>query len=141
MGVRSPDRIALYEHRPSVETVADMWKAGWRLRSYCESCGIEREENLDAFIRLRGPGLVLWDKTGVCQRITGSGLACKGRLFFKACPRHGRGFEFMGKMPRALRPTSGPQSRGKGRYVDPSEIEPGEVTSARGPPPPPPEKP
>lgn len=136
MGARNTDRVAIGEYRSKAATIADMWKLGWRLRSYCESCGAEREENLDAMIRLRGPGLSLWDKTGVCQSVVGVEQVCKGRLFFKAMPRGALGFSFLGKMPRQRRPSSGPQSQGKGSFVAPEDIEPPAVTAALGPPPP-----
>lgn len=133
MGARNTDRVHISEYRSKAETVADMWKHGWRIRSVCESCGVERRENLDAMIRLRGPGLVLWNKTGVCQRILPSCGPCEGRLFFKGCPRHGAGFQFLGDPPRPRRPASGPQSRGQGPYIKPEDVEPTAMTAARGP--------
>jgi len=86
-------------------------------------------------IRLRGPGLVLWDKTGVCQRVLEMGV-CQGRLFFKAKPPGSSGYDFLGNGPRPRRPASGPQSSGQGPYIKPEEIEPTAMTAARGPSPP-----
>lgn len=136
MGARNTDRVHISEYRSKADTIADMWKLNWRLRSVCESCGAQRQENLDAMIRLRGPALVLWHKTGVCQQIIGHGGVCEGRLFYKAMPPGASGYGFLGDGPRPGRPSYGPQSRGKGRYVTPEEIEPAAVTAARGPPPP-----
>lgn len=134
MGARNPDRVHISEWRSKAETIADMWKHRWRVRSVCEACGVERQENLDAMIRLRGPGLVLWNKTGVCQRIV-TGGACRGRLFFMGAPPHSAGYSFLGERPRLRRPSYGPQSHGQGRYIAEAEIEPPAVTAARGPPP------
>jgi hypothetical protein len=139
VGARNPDRVHISEWRSKAETISDMWKHRWSVRSVCEGCGVERQENLDAMIRLRGPGLVLWDKTGVCQRILPHGGACKGRLFFKGSPPSGAGYDFLGSRPRAKRPGYGPQSRGQGRHVKPEDIEPRAVSAARGPGPPDPE--
>lgn len=135
MGSRNPDRVHISEWRGKAETIADMWKHRWRIRSVCESCGVERQENLDAMIRLRGPGLVLWEKTGVCQRILPHSGPCKGPLFFKGCPPSGAGYDFLGPPPRAKRPGYGPQARGRGQFVLREDIEPAAVTAARGKPP------
>ena len=135
MGARNTDRVHISEYRSKANTISDMWKYNWRLRSVCEACGVQRQENLDAMIRLRGPGLVLWDKTGVCQRVLDLGV-CQGRLFFKATPPGSSGYDFLGNAPRPRRPASGPQSRGGGPYIKPEEIEPTAMTAARGPSPP-----
>lgn len=130
MGARNTDRVHISEYRSKANTISDMWKYNWRLRSVCEACGVQRQENLDAMIRLRGPGLVLWDKTGSCQRVLTMGT-CQGRLLFKAKPPGASGYDFLGNSPR--RPASGPQSRGEGPYIKPEEIEPTAMTAARGP--------
>ncbi|CAN7606682.1 hypothetical protein LJR164_004494 [Phenylobacterium sp. LjRoot164] len=135
MGARNTDRVHVSEYRSKANTISDMWKYNWRIRSVCETCGVQRQENLDAMIRLRGPGLVLWDKTGVCQRVLDMGV-CQGRLFFKAKPPGSSGYDFLGAPPRLRRPSYGPQSRGVGSYIAVEDIEPKAVTAARGAPPP-----
>lgn len=134
MGTRNLDRIALYELRHKGETVADMWKLCWRCIAVCEACGIELRVDLVALIRLSGPGLSLWNKTAKCRRV-----GCDGRVYFMASPPGGRGFEFMGKAARIPRSSTGPFAGGKGRYIEPQDIEPPAVTAARGPVPPDPE--
>lgn len=136
MGARNVDRFSLRERRSKGETVADMWKERWRVRSYCESCGVRMRLNLEHVIRVNGPAFSLWDKTATCRRVLDVG-GCSGTVFFEACPPGAPGYEFLGPTPRSMRPTYGPMSRGTGAFIDPADIEPAEVTAARGPPPPP----
>lgn len=135
MGSRNPDRVHISQWRSKAQTIADMWRGGWRVHALCESCGDERKVNLEAMIRINGPGLSLWDTTSVCPRVVGGGF-CRGRVFFKGCPRPGAHFDFLGKRPRQIRPLSGPQAHGEGRFICDDDIEPAAVRMALGPAPP-----
>ena len=136
MGARNPDRVHVGQWKSKAPTIADMWRGGWKIRAYCESCGDERQISLEAMIRTFGPGYSLWDRTVSCPRIVGAGASCRGRVFFKGLPRSGAHFDFLGDVPRALRPRSGPLARGKGLFVAEDDIEPEAVRLALGPAPP-----
>lgn len=138
MGSRNPDRVHISQWRSKAPTIADMWRGGWRIHAYCETCGDERRVNLEAMIRINGPGISLWDLTTACPRVVGGGL-CRGRVFFKGCPRTGAHFDFLGHPPRARRPAAGPQSRGDGQFLSEEDVEPAAVRRALGPRPPKPE--
>lgn len=140
MGSRNLDRIHINEWRDKVQTAAQMWSAGWKVRAYCESCGAEQAVDLVRVVQLGGPGISLWDQTGRCKMIVGSGGQCTGRVFFKAMPRGAAGFEYLGKAPRARRDRGDPLAFGRpGPLVDPNATERDGWSKALGPSPPDPE--
>lgn len=135
MGSRNLDRITIGERRRGAETISDMWKGRWKVRAYCESCTTELRVDLEAMVRLLGPGFVLWNRTTRCRAILTVG-ECSGRVFFKGMPPGASGFEYLGTPPRMLRPKAGPMSGGRGAYLNPEDIEPTAMTATRGPSPP-----
>lgn len=140
MGSRNLDRIHISEWRDKVQTAAQMWTAGWKVRARCESCGNEQVVDLEHVVRLGGPGVTLWDKTSRCKRVIEAGAQCPGRVFFLAQPRGAAGFDFLGKAPRGRRDQRDPLAFGRpGQLVDPAASDQGEWTKARGPAPPDPE--
>lgn len=135
MGARNPDSVHISQWRNKAPTLADMWRGGWKIHAYCESCGDERAVNLEAMIRINGPALSLWDHHVACPRILIAG-PCRGRVFFKGRPRSGAHFDFLGALPRPRRPVAGPLSRGRGRFICEEDVEPAAVRQALGPAPP-----
>lgn len=139
MGSRNADRVHISQWKSKAPTIADMWRGGWKIRSYCESCSDERLVNLDAMIRAKGPGHSLWDCTTVCPRIVGPGSACRGRVFYKGRPQSGAHFDFLGHPPRTRRPVHGPLAAGRDPFISADEIEPSALLQALGPAPPDPD--
>lgn len=140
MGSRSLDRIHISEWRDKIQTAADMWRAGWKVRAFCEECGNEQVVDLEHVVKLGGLAVTLWDKTSRCKRITGVGGQCLGRVFFKAMPRGAAGFSYLGKPPRARREQRDPLAFGRaGQLVDPNPPEQGVWTDVLGTSPPDPE--
>ncbi len=141
MGSRNLDRIHISEWRDKVRTAADMWSAGWKVRAQCESCRNVQVVDLENVVRLGGPGVTLWDKTGRCKQIIGIGAQCEGRVFFMAQARGGSGFQHLGKPPRVRQAKRDPLAFGPGELVDPNAPEQGGWSGALGPTPPDPEEP
>lgn len=131
MGSRNLDRISVTEWRHKCPTVADMWRGGWKVRAFCETCELELQVNLDTLIRAGGPAVVLWDRTTPCKRV-----GCVGRMFFKGYPPGANGFGFLGKIPRLRQPSRDPLAFGAVALVDPDAPEAGPWTDRLGPPPP-----
>lgn len=140
MGSRNLDRIHISEWRDKIQTAADMWRAGWKVRACCEECGTEQVVDLEHVVKLGGLAVILWDKTSRCKRITGVGAQCQGRVFFKAMPRGAAGFAYLGKAPRHRCDRRDPLAFGRaGELVDPDAPEQGAWAEALGPTPPDPE--
>jgi hypothetical protein len=79
MGSRNPDRISLSELRPAFETVETMAKAGWRLRSRCDTCRLELEIDWRVVIMVLGPRYSLWNRKARCRKVM-----CRGQVIFLA---------------------------------------------------------
>lgn len=138
MGSRNLDRIHISEWRDKIRTAADMWSAGWKVRARCEACANEQVVDLEHVVRLGGPGVTLWDKTGRCKRIVG-GAQCPGRVFFMGKPQHAPSFDFLGHPPRVRRPRRDPLAFGSSELIDPNGPDEGAWAEAIGPAPPDPE--
>ncbi len=81
MGRKHPDRWPAEVWRGTAETVGSMKVQGWSVRSYCRACHLMMEVDLDALVKLRGPGLVLWNRQAKCRRI-----GCAGVVEFQGRP-------------------------------------------------------
>jgi hypothetical protein len=79
MGSRNADRISIVEWRAKVETVEQMFMAGWRVQAHCYACNLTLDVDLARVGTLRGPDTVLWDRDAGCRR-----HGCEGRMKFQA---------------------------------------------------------
>jgi len=79
MGNRDVDRISIVEWRPKIETVAQMFEAGWKVQAHCYACHLTLDVDLARVGTLRGPQTLLWDRDSGCRR-----HGCKGRMRFQA---------------------------------------------------------
>lgn len=129
MGTRKLETLSIQERRREGEGVYDMLTNRWRVRAYCEECELEVRVSLMNMFRLNGPTYSLWDKTTPCIRST-----CEGAMFYKALAQQGRGWEFLGKVPRIRQRQAG--EIGRGKLVDPNAPEAGPWVEKLGPSPP-----
>lgn len=88
VGSRNLDRIPLRAWRSKVATVAEMRDHGWEVASVCRKCGLTMLVDLELIAQVRGPGVILWNRTAKCRR-----MFCDGVVDFHAKPVRGRGFE------------------------------------------------
>ena len=79
MGHRNPDRVPIAYHRPSCETVEKMARERWDVISVCGKCGLIMQVDLAVIVRVKGPGVSLWNRKARCRR-----LGCTGWVEFQA---------------------------------------------------------
>lgn len=68
------------------ETVAHIRREGWPVHAVCGACRLQMKVDLARIARDRGPGFVLWGKTGPCRR-----LGCAGKVLFMVEPPSANG--------------------------------------------------
>jgi hypothetical protein len=64
--------------RDKCESVEAMRREGWDVISRCQQCGLIMQVNLALIIRVRGPGVSLWNRKERCRR-----LGCVGWVEFQ----------------------------------------------------------
>jgi hypothetical protein len=64
--------------RDKCESVEAMGREGWDVISRCQTCGLIMQVNLSLIIRVRGPGVSLWNRKERCRR-----LGCTGWVEFQ----------------------------------------------------------
>jgi hypothetical protein len=64
--------------RDKCESVEAMRREGWDVISRCQTCGLIMQVNLSLIIRVRGPGVSLWNRKERCRR-----LGCTGWVEFQ----------------------------------------------------------
>ena len=81
MSTRKPERWPPEQWRGIANTVGKMRAAGWSVRSYCRTCHLLMEVDLDTIILRRGADTVLWNRQAKCRRI-----GCSGVVEFQGRP-------------------------------------------------------
>ena len=72
--------------RARAETIAHIRREGWPVHAVCLSCSLQMNVDLARIERDRGPGFVLWGKSGPCRR-----LRCAGKVMFMVEPPRANG--------------------------------------------------
>ena len=81
MGLKSHDAWPVEQWRASAESVSDMKAQSWAVRSYCRSCQLLMDADLDIIILRKGPRTSLWNRQARCRRI-----GCSGVVEFQGRP-------------------------------------------------------
>lgn len=81
MGAKNLDRIPFAAKAQLVNTIADMRRAGWRIHTQCEACGLKTRPSYALLIKLLGPAAELWDRRPPCLRDS-----CGSRQTYWAAP-------------------------------------------------------
>ena len=69
MGSRNLDRIPMADWRAKAETIAEMWREGWRhVWARCETCRAEFHVDLERVLREKGPTTSLWNRKQGCPK-------------------------------------------------------------------------
>jgi hypothetical protein len=79
MGHRNPDRVPMVIRRQRCPTVVAMARDHWDVISVCDTCRLIMRVDLAVIIKIRGPGVVLWNRKARCKRI-----GCAGWVEFHA---------------------------------------------------------
>lgn len=84
MGAKNLDRLPFEAFVHHGNTVGDMIRTGWEVRSVCQGgdCAIKLRVSLPTIAKLLGEDFSLWNRTSPCKR-----YGCHSKAYFEGKPR------------------------------------------------------